>query len=698
LIFSAFMLPAPASAAPDSGPATGRHSSGLMVVAASPPRPSQMPESAARLLHDAETLAEQHPDDFGYAWYDEKSGEVTLTTTGDSGDRLAGAMPNGTSLSSTPRRFARVSYSWATLERIKNDAIMLSSTVVPDGDAIYRTARDRAHNRVLITVQRLSDGLLNALAARYGTSAIAIEYNPNRPVLTKTSRSENGSPFYGGASLNPSRCTSGFPWIAGSQTMMLTAGHCVPDGGPVNTARADDGFFEFMGTVQSGSEETWDVGVGTVPMTGQSGLHGDLALVRVASGKQSTPDMFRGGPDTSQVAAVMEMWSRRPATNDLFCTGGRITGEQCGWRVTECNLEIKYDDGTKLINGCEGVSRDNESIPGNSGGPVYTVRGDGGIAAKGIISGSGKFPAFPNSVFFTDIWDAFAFMPGILNTVYTNPQPRNATAVSQSNGIVDVFWKGTNRSLWHRRFSSGAWASPVQLVNAGVVGGLPTAAGQSNGIVDVFWKGTDGGLWHKWLSGGTWYGPVNMNAGQLGSDPVVVNTSPGIVDVFWRGTNGGLWHKWFSGGSWFGPAQLATSGLSGKPAVVGQSNGVVDVFWQGTDGGLWHQWFANGSWHGPQNMNSGVVGSDLAAVNSSPGVVHVFWKDLDLNLVHQWFNGTAWSGPENLGSGPVVEPPTVTAQSNGIVDVFWKGANGGLWHKWFSGPWFGPEGLGGSIT
>jgi len=78
--------------------------------------------------------------------------------------------------------------------------------------------------------------------------------------------------------------------------------------------------------------------------------------------------------------------------------------------------------------------------------------------------------------------------------------------------------------------------------------------------------------------------------------------------------------------------------------------------------------------------------------------VHVFWKDLDLNLFHQWFNGTAWSGPENLGSGPAVEPPTVTAQSNGIVDVFWKGANGGLWHKWFSGPWFGPEGLGGSIT
>jgi Trypsin len=732
----------PAMADPVPSPGSTRHPSGLTIIAASnAPRPS-VPEASNLLLHDATMMAGKNPDDFGYSWYDARTGEVVINTTTAKGEQIGRAMPNERSLPATPRRFNRVSYSFRTLERIKHDAIGLPSTVVPDSAAIYETGRDRASNRVLITVQRLSDGMLNALAARYGTTAIAIEYRPDRPRSAPASRTNNASPLYGGAEIgtpNGGTCTSGFPWLVGSTNALLTAGHCAPVGGNISTT-------ETVGSVAEHAEENWDTGVGSVLVPGQLDYNGDLAVVRLNSLQRSMPDMFRGGPTSSQTASVMEWWSRRGESGDLFCTGGKTTGEQCGWRLDLCGDDHQYDNGEIARNICVGVSTSNQIIPGDSGGPVYTVRPDGGIAAKGIISGYSNDPIF-HRVIYTDIWDSFNGLPGLPNTTATNPQPRNATPVAQSNGVVDVFWKGTDRGLWHKGFdghswngldpvatpplgsnpiavtpslgvvdvfwrgtddalwhkwlSYGTWYGPEQLSLTGVVGGPLTAVTQSNGIIDVFWKGTNGGaLMHKWYSYGTWYGPETLNTGTLGSDPVVVSPSLGIVDVFWRGTDGGLWQKWFSYGTWYGPQNLGGTGqMAGTPSVVAQPNGIVDVFSRGTNGDLWHKWFAYGTWYGPQRMNVGPVGSDPAAVTSSAGVVHVFWKGQDLNLWYAWFNGTSWAGPLSLGSGPVVEPPAAVGQSNGIVDVFFKGADDALWHKWLSyGTWYGPERLGGSIT
>ncbi|MDR1806826.1 MAG: S1 family peptidase [Propionibacteriaceae bacterium] len=109
------------------------------------------------------------------------------------------------------------------------------------------------------------------------------------------------------------------------------------------------------------------------------------------------------------------MWYRSPSSGDQFCTGGARSGELCGWTVDQSNVNVTYDDGTvvqKITIGTKGTSGGGV-IAGDSGGPVYTVRSDGKVAAKGIISGSGSsWGAY--KVYFTDIWDAYYGLPGYL--------------------------------------------------------------------------------------------------------------------------------------------------------------------------------------------------------------------------------------------------------------------------------------------
>ena len=131
---------------------------------------------------------------------------------------------------------------------------------------------------------------------------------------------------------------------------------------------------------------------------------------------------------------------------------------------------------------------------------------------------------------------------------------------------------------------------------AALAGHRPVSAvAQSNGTVDVFWKGTDNNLWHKYYANGSWNGPQNLGAGPLGSDPVAVTSAPGVVDVFWKGTDNNLWHKYYANGSWNGPQNLGAGPLGSVPVAAGQSNGTIDVFWKGTDNNLWHKFYANGS-------------------------------------------------------------------------------------------------------
>lgn len=181
-----------------------------------------------------------------------------------------------------------------------------------------------------------------------------------------------------------------------------------------------------MGSVTSGSRENWKAGTGTVYLTGQSTYRGDLALVGMEGGRSVSPYIYSGGVNSSSTRAVRERWFRDSAPGDQYCTGGAYSGERCSWVVDWTDGNWKYTTDETARNVTAGRKGGHCIRPGDSGGPAYTIRPDGGVAGKGIISGvvgyggsdyyAGSLESDCRNVF-TDLEDPTAALPGYLSTI-----------------------------------------------------------------------------------------------------------------------------------------------------------------------------------------------------------------------------------------------------------------------------------------
>lgn len=297
-------------------------------------------------------------------------------------------------------------------------------------------------------------------------------------------------------------------------------------------------------------------------------------------------------------------------------------------------------------------------------------------------------------------WTTAAPMAG------TAPLASEPSAVTSSPGVVDVFWKGSDKNLWHVFYNPGhAWTSPAQGLGDGPLGGAPKAVAQSNGSICVFWRGTDNNLWDaSYTSSGGWTGPNDLTSNQnMASDPAPVASKLGTWDIFWKGSDGNLWHVFQNAGSsWSAPQDLGDGPLGGAPQAIGQPDGSIQVVWRGTDNNLWHAWYTPSSgWAGPGALTSNQnVTGDPAPVNSKQGTWDIFWKGSDGNLWHVFQNaGTGWA-LANLGDGILGGMPVATGQPNGTIDVFWVGGDSAIWHAWYGagGPWASARSLGGSVS
>ncbi|WP_238006829.1 S1 family peptidase [Dactylosporangium sp. AC04546] len=400
-------------------PAEVRHSSGLVLVGPLDENPAPMPEDLAQAHHDAVRYAEENAATVGYPWIDRKNHKLVLSAAGAQGLAKLQAFQPRAALTAGVTSIRSVSASWKRLEGIKDEAISLGKAV-PDASAIVMTEPDEEHNRVVITVDRMSDPLLNALAARYGTTDVAIRYSPKHEKGHDDGRDNDTSPFYGGALINApaGTCSTGFPWYSGTTSYMVTAGHCAPNGGSVSTPA------QSMGSVTASSRENRNPGVGTVYLTGQTTYRGDIALIQMSSGRASGSSIFRGGVGSSSSYAIDSMWSRAPQNGDQYCTGGRTTGEQCGWVVVNVRINYTNSNGEVLRNVSQGRKQGQCTMGGDSGGPTYTVLSNGNVVAKGIHSGTSGGgsdnwggaldPCYER---FTDIWDAYYGFPGQIREI-----------------------------------------------------------------------------------------------------------------------------------------------------------------------------------------------------------------------------------------------------------------------------------------
>ena len=179
-------------------------------------------------------------------------------------------------------------------------------------------------------------------------------------------------------------CTTGFgvrvpSW--GSQTYILTAAHCATwhAGGGDD---AYDGAYEYMGRAML--TEDWDK---------------DLILIDA----RGYPWMFDGDANTGR-HKVVHSWGYR-ATGEYLCQSGSTSGTVCGLQTQGgdiTNWGCDSDGACYYLHGLTQalqVNGQQAAQGGDSGGPVFSLDGDG-VRAKGIVSaGQG------NSLLFQDMAD-----------------------------------------------------------------------------------------------------------------------------------------------------------------------------------------------------------------------------------------------------------------------------------------------------
>jgi hypothetical protein len=174
--------------------------------------------------------------------------------------------------------------------------------------------------------------------------------------------------------INPSgsRCSMGFGVSRGTQTFILTAGHCGWPGGVFRNG----------------------IGTRTVGNGVQENVGHDILLVGATAGSR----IYDGGglkvfENRAQFSKAVSGWNDT-FPNEWICQSGMMSGAVCGIQNSS-NLAYSY------VNSSNGETYSDLVVAtaangiavrgGDSGGPVFTLNGDR-VVAKGVISGQNYYP------------------------------------------------------------------------------------------------------------------------------------------------------------------------------------------------------------------------------------------------------------------------------------------------------------------
>lgn len=190
-----------------------------------------------------------------------------------------------------------------------------------------------------------------------------------------TTRYDDTAPFAGGAAIinrdNGGRCTTAFGITAFGADHLLTAGHCGRDGSPFDNGLRT----RFVGNATR--ENVWH----------------DIMLIRAPSWNA----MYDGKADSDgsgdgEFFKNVVGWEW-PIAGQLICQSGSTSGAVCGLKNSS-QFQFSYcDDSIYGGRECYGdlvvaqpKSGGTGSRHGDSGGPVFTLAGDGQVNAMGVVS------------------------------------------------------------------------------------------------------------------------------------------------------------------------------------------------------------------------------------------------------------------------------------------------------------------------
>ena len=253
--------------------------------------------------------------------------------------------------------------------------------------------------------------------------------------------------------------------------------------------------------------------------------------------------------------------------------------------------------------------------------------------------------------------------------------------VSSGPGQIDAFWEGEDHNLWYDTFTAGwfgggTWSTPISL-GLGPLGSEPRAVSPGPGLIDVFWKGSDASLWVDRYSGG-WSGATPLGTGGVGGNPVVASAGLGSDTVFWRDASGDLWADTGASWGWSGVQRLTSTALSADPSASAAGTG-IDVFWN-TAGELWHGALSAGVWSGAVALGTETVAGNPSVVDLAPGAVIVDSREPSGLMASSLYTvASGLVGPEGLGATATSDPSSVVFAGGGAIDVVWRSSLNTLW-------------------
>lgn len=311
--------------------------------------------------------------------------------------------------------FKPARYSLVTLERAVRTVVeghheVLSAVPLADGDGIevgvsgrFPSLSDRAARADLGSAVPVQ-----LLRVRQSHTAECTAPHASGDNAGPGSRCDDLAPgFWGGAVISLfsnyvyAWCSTGFGVHNPSGLQgMLTAGHCVrgPDVQSGTTWWNGQATTELGSTVHSPFQ-------GTLTPSDDSGV----IVTPAGSGDRyyDGPSIFAG--DTHNTKVVVGQQSSNDG--DWLCESGSFGGVKCGIQVAHTGATVCFNSpnpnscvspGFYISNVVE--TNGPQPIPGDSGGPVFSLAGTGEVTAKGTVTGDGQFGYYtPMNVITNDV-------------------------------------------------------------------------------------------------------------------------------------------------------------------------------------------------------------------------------------------------------------------------------------------------------
>lgn len=201
---------------------------------------------------------------------------------------------------------------------------------------------------------------------------VPVDVQVGQELMPQTRRNDS-APWQGGGQLrfpaNGNFCTSGFAVLtSGGAGRLLTAGHCNQGAG----SRVNDGAGDQIAAA------------GTSQFAGNY----DSLLIDPSASPATIGKVF-GGPWDAGTGHNRYQFhvggAAPPSVGDTVCVSGANSGEHCNREITDTGVTLNCYGYTctGFIYRGSGVT----TVGGDSGAPVYVMRADGRVGARGIHSG-----------------------------------------------------------------------------------------------------------------------------------------------------------------------------------------------------------------------------------------------------------------------------------------------------------------------